>query len=229
MTFGLTTGWNREHLWPNSYGIDSREPAYSDLHNLRAADATVNSARGNKLYDVSDTNSPGYKVVGHAEAPLISTDSDSWEPPDVVKGDIARAVLYMVVRYTGDRTNEPAMFLTDTTGQVNSGTNCMARLTTLLHWHQIDPPDLSERRRNDLVFQRYQGNRNPFVDRPEWVQAAFWPVMTFTLTQGTNHAYRVVTLEASFRRGVTRSPCRRALGRLSAPFPPRCREASGTR
>ena len=42
-TFGLTTGWNREHLWANSYGIDSREPAYCDLHNLRAADATVNS------------------------------------------------------------------------------------------------------------------------------------------------------------------------------------------
>ena len=42
-------------------------------------------------------------------------------------------------------------------------------------------------------------------------------------------AYRVVTLEPSFRRGVARSPCRRALGRLSAPFPPRCREASGTR
>ena len=47
--------------------------------------------------------------------------------------------------------------------------------------------------------------------------------------KGPFHAYRVVTLEASFRRGVTRSPCRRALGRLSAPFPPRCREASGTR
>jgi endonuclease I len=201
-TFALTTGWNREHLWPNSYGIDSREPAYSDLHNLRAADATVNSARGNKFYDRSDTNSPGYKVPGHAEAPLTSTDSDSWEPPDVVKGDIARAVLYMMVRYTGDRTNEPALFLTDATAQVNSVTNCMARLTTLLRWHLADPPDESERRRNDLVFERYQHNRNPFVDRPEWVAPAFWPVLTVTtLTNGVRlqwpGEYTTATVEAS--------------------------------
>src|SRR5688572_14723268 len=45
-TFGTTAGWNREHLWPNSYGLDDREPAFSDLHNLRAIDATVNSTRG---------------------------------------------------------------------------------------------------------------------------------------------------------------------------------------
>ena len=53
-TFGDLTGWNREHVWPNSYGLNGREPAFSDLHNLRAGDATVNSSRGNKLFDVSD-------------------------------------------------------------------------------------------------------------------------------------------------------------------------------
>ena len=38
VSFGITSGWNREHLWPNSYGLDDQEPAYSDLHNLRAED-----------------------------------------------------------------------------------------------------------------------------------------------------------------------------------------------
>jgi endonuclease I len=172
-TFGTTAGWNREHVWPNSYGLDSHEPAYSDLHNLRAADATVNSARGNKFYDISATNTPGYKRPGSPEAPLTSTDIDSWEPPDVVKGDIARALFYMATRYTGDRTNEPALFITDTTIQIGSATNLMGRLATLLRWHLADPVDAGERLRNDRVFERYQHNRNPFVDRPEWVMLAF--------------------------------------------------------
>lgn len=162
-TFGTTEGWNREHLWADSYGLDSREPAYSDLHNLRAADATVNSTRGNKFFDISDTNSPSYKRPASPEAPLTSTDSESWEPPDVVKGDIARAIFYMATRYTGDLTNEPALFTTDSTSQITSTTNLMGRFTTLLHWHFADPVDDRERLRNDLVFDRYQHNRNPFV------------------------------------------------------------------
>ena len=182
-TFGLTTGWNREHLWANSYGIDSTGPAYSDLHHLRAADATVNSTRGNKFFDRSDTNSAGYRNPGSPEASLTTADSDSWEPPDVVKGDIARALFYMAVRYTGDRTNEPALFLTDTTAQITSTTNLMGRLSTLLAWHLADPVDDAERQRNDAVFTRYQHNRNPFVDRPEWVAAAFWPALRVVRSQ----------------------------------------------
>ena len=48
-SFGVSGGWNREHLWPNSYGLDDVEPAFSDLHNLRACDSNMNSARGNKF------------------------------------------------------------------------------------------------------------------------------------------------------------------------------------
>ena len=59
--FGTSTGWNREHLWCNSYGIDKRGPAYSDLHNLKPADASVNSARSNKIYDNSDIKDAKYQ------------------------------------------------------------------------------------------------------------------------------------------------------------------------
>lgn len=173
-SFGLTTGWNREHLWCDSYGLDGREPAYSDLHNLRAEDMNVNSARGNKFFDISDTNSSSYKFPAHVEAPLASTDSDSWEPPAAVRGDIARTLFYMTVRYNGDVGNEPALSLTDSSVQITSTTNFMGRLSTLLRWSQADPVDSAEMLRNDRVYS-YQTNRNPFIDHPEWVTAAFIP------------------------------------------------------
>lgn len=31
-------GWNREHLWPRSYGLIHGHPEFTDLHNLRPAD-----------------------------------------------------------------------------------------------------------------------------------------------------------------------------------------------
>ena len=183
-SFGLTTGWNREHLWCDSYGLDGREPAYSDLNNLRAEDENVNSSRGNKFFDISDTNSAGYRKPAHAEAPLTSTDPDSWEPPASVKGDIARALFYMALRYTGDVGSEPALSLTDATVQITSTTNFMGRLSTLLRWSQADPVDAAEQLRNDRVYS-YQNNRNPFVDRPDWVAAAFIPALSIARASST--------------------------------------------
>ena len=82
-----------------------------------------------------------YKFPAHVEASLPSTDSDSREPPDAVKGDVARPVFYMVVRSTGDHINEPALFPTDWTGQITSSTNLMGQLSTLVQWNRADPVD----------------------------------------------------------------------------------------
>ena len=169
--FGTTSGWNREHLWCNSYGIDKRGPAYSDLHNLKPADASVNSARSNKIYDNSDTSDAKYEKPGHPEAKLTSEDSDSWEPPAEVRGEVARAAFYMDVRYSGDKTNENDLQLTNDLSAISSDTVFFGRLDTLLEWHIADPVDAAERTRNDLVYSDYQKNRNPFVDHPEWVVA----------------------------------------------------------
>jgi hypothetical protein len=116
-------------------------------------------------------------MPAHIEAPLASTDTDSWEPPAFLKGDIARALFYMATRYTGDVTNEPALLLTDATGQISSTTNFMGKLSTLLLWNAADPVDAAEELRNDLVYG-YQTNRNPFVDHPEWVNLTFAPPFT---------------------------------------------------
>ena len=97
--FGTSSGWNREHLWPNSYGIDKRGPAYSDLHNLRPADASVNSARSNKIYDTSDVKDERYQRPGHREA--VSTLGTILYRPDGPKPPKINQL--MVFRTSGTR------------------------------------------------------------------------------------------------------------------------------
>lgn len=197
-------GWNREHLWPNSYGFDiditTTWPALRDLFNLSPCDSGVNSARGNKYYDYSDPTDPNYKKPAHASAPLCSTDTDSWEPPDSMKGDIARAMFYMDVRYAGESSSEPDLVLTDNVGSITNGSPFMGRLSALLSWHQLDPVDASEQKRNDLIYDRYQRNRNPFLDHPEWVASVFAVPVEPRLTMpelGTNAVLRFMIVGGS--------------------------------
>src|SRR5262249_8217274 len=77
------SGWNREHLWPNSYGFDidatTTSPPLSDLFNLLTSDLLLNSARGNKDSDFSDPADLHFRGSAPPNAPLCSTDTDSWE------------------------------------------------------------------------------------------------------------------------------------------------------
>lgn len=158
--------WNREHMWPKSHGFPTESwPAYTDLHHLRPADVTVNSARGTKDFD------DGGDL--HHEATLVHTDTDSWEPPAEVKGDIARAMFYMAVRYEGDRSNEPDLELVEDPAETSSEFSNLAKLSTLLEWNEQDPVSSEEINRNNKVYELYQGNRNPFIDHPEWVDSIF--------------------------------------------------------
>lgn len=192
--FATGTGWNREHMWAQSYGLDGVEPSYSDLFNLRACDENVNSSRGNKYYDTTTTNGTGYAFPAYVEAPQCSTDSDSWEPPLVDRGNIARAMFYMVTRYTGDVANEPALALTDTTASITTANANMGKLSTLLQWHNADPVNAEEMLRNDRIYSLYQTNRNPFVDHPEWVDLTFAPAYTNRPTLNITRAGNGVTL-----------------------------------
>lgn len=167
-------GWNREHCWPNAHGIDDRLPAYSDLYNLRACGEPSNSDRGNLLYDESVPAEGAYQRPAGSTTPLCTQDLNSWEPPLEVKGDLARAMFYMDVRYEGD-AGEPNLILTENTAQISSSATYMGRLSTLLVWHFLDPVSPAEKARLEAAFG-YQGNRNPFVDRPEWVEAIYGDV-----------------------------------------------------
>src|SRR5262245_46696637 len=102
-----------------------------------------------------------------------------------MKGDIARAMFYMDVRYAGESSSEPDLLLTDNVGSITNGSPFMGWLSALLRWHGLDPVDASERNRNDLIYERYQRNRNPFIDHPEWVDAIFLPRLAIrTATNG---------------------------------------------
>ncbi|MER5884023.1 endonuclease [Streptomyces sp. NPDC001941] len=158
---GNTGDWNREHVWAKSHGdFGTATGPGTDLHHLRPEDVRVNGIRDNKDFDKG-----GSAVSG---APGNFTDGDSFEPRDAVKGDVARMVLYMAVRYEGD-DSWPDLEPNDKT---NSGTSpLMGRLSVLKQWNEQDPPDAFEKNRNEVIYARYQKNRNPFIDHPEWVEA----------------------------------------------------------
>ncbi|WP_418062718.1 endonuclease [Pimelobacter simplex] len=157
---GSTGNWNREHTWPQSHGgFGTAGGPGTDLHHLRPEDVTVNSTRGNKDFD------NGGSAV--AQCPDCFTDADSFEPRDSVKGDVARGLMYMAVRYEGG-DGFADLELNDT---VNGTTAYLGKISVLLAWSAADPVSAAERARNDLVYTRYQGNRNPFVDHPEYADA----------------------------------------------------------
>ncbi len=168
-------GWNKEHTWPESRGLGSTGPDQNDVHNLFAADKNVNALRGNLYFDESNPADAGYLSPAATNAPETSRDDDSWEPPDGVKGDLARALFYMDVRYDGMEGDTVDLQLQDA---LTDPTNRMGMLTTLRAWHEADPPDATESNRNEKIFQTYQHNRNPFIDHPEWVACIFDPETT---------------------------------------------------
>ena len=175
---GNNGGWNREHCWPNSLGIVDALPAYSDLFNLRACGEPANSDRANLYYDESTVGAGGYEKPSGPTSQLCSEDFDSWEPPDEVKGDLARAMFYMDIRYEGGGS-EPNLTLTENIALIAANAPYMGRLSTLLVWHFLDAVSPAERTRAEGAFG-YQHNRNPFVDRPEWVEAVYGEVFKLT-------------------------------------------------
>lgn len=155
--------WNREHVWAKSHGFpDEGQWGYTDIHHLRPADVSVNSTRGNKDFDWGGSSI--------AEAPGNLTDADSFEPRAAVRGDVARMMFYMAIRYEGnDATGVGNLELADNVG--TSG-NLFGRRCTLIAWHRADPVDATETRRHGRIVER-QGNRNPFVDYPAWAEELF--------------------------------------------------------
>lgn len=155
---GGANEWNREHTWAKSHGdFGNNPPCGTDAHMIKPTDASVNSARGNKDFDEGGQQ--------HSEATGCYYTEYTWEPRDAVKGDVARIILYMDVRYEGDNGE---LDLTAVDEVNTSPAPKHGRLSTLLQWHEDDPPDAFEINRNNVVYS-YQENRNPFIDHPEFV------------------------------------------------------------
>lgn len=157
--------WNREHVWAKSHGFPSdSQYAFTDAHHLRPADASINSERSNLDFDEGG--------IALTESPENFKDSDSFEPRDEMKGDVARMLFYMDVRYSGEvADNTPDLLLVDYVGTSTDSAE-LGKLCTLYNWHNEDPVSAWEQNRNNIVYE-FQGNRNPFIDHPEWVQPIF--------------------------------------------------------
>ena len=198
-------GYNREHTWPNSYGLNNGSGhgtyPYADLHHLFVSDSSYNTIRGNRpwahffspsgLTEQVTLTSNGRGGAGGTPFPgdsnwYASGTPGRWMVWSGRKGDVARAALYMDVRYDGtphsDSTEEIDLILTDdpaligTVDLVSSPKRAwMGELTTIIRWHLEDPVDSLEIRRNNLIHDASgqgiatsQGNRNPFIDNPTW-------------------------------------------------------------
>ncbi|MDP3580857.1 MAG: endonuclease, partial [Ignavibacteria bacterium] len=152
--------WNREHVWSKSHGNFGTDiGAGTDAHHLRPENPSINGLKSNLDFDMGGSIVPG--------ATTNKYDSDSWEPRDEVKGDIARTIFYMAVRYEGEN-GEPDLEVVDYIPSSPNNEPKYGKLNTLLKWNLQDPPDDAEINRNNVVYS-FQKNRNPFVDYPNWV------------------------------------------------------------
>jgi endonuclease I len=155
------TTYNREHVFCCSWlGIDTPSNSYvgvgSDLFELRPCNPGVNSSRSNDPFG-SDSSAGGY---GH--------NGVYWYPGDADAGTIARTMFYMATRWS-----DLGLTLGEVTGTPAYGSKVGGDLSSLLRWHYKHGVDNFERRRNDLIYDNYQHNRNPYVDHPEYVWAVF--------------------------------------------------------
>jgi endonuclease I len=196
---GIT--YNREHTWPNSLGFaNANLAAYTDTHMLWLSDTDHNAKRGNKPFgncasgcsELATEANQG--VGGPGQSNWYRTpdgNAGTFQAWDHRKGEMARAIFYMAIRYEGIAAEAahdgviPDLELTDDRSRIVTTANTapkayMGLLSDLLAWHLADPPDAEEIARNDLI-QAFQGNRNPFADHPEWATRALfesvWPAV----------------------------------------------------
>ncbi len=158
--------YNREHIIPQSF-FNEQSPMVADIHFIRATDGKVNGMRSNypfgKVGNATFTSMNGSKL-GNSVSPGYS--GTVFEPIDEFKGDVARMIFYFVTRY---EVELPSF----SSGNILGGSSFpglqLWELNQLMAWHAMDPVSDAERGRNNASYT-YQGNRNPFIDNPAYVE-----------------------------------------------------------
>ncbi len=162
--------YSREHVWPKSKASFHIKDGGCDIHHLRPENTAVNSTRRNYIFGNVRGVLKDYKTDQYEGRDVLyySSTENRVELNDNVKGDVARILLYVYVRW-----EEPNLYMdveNPVTGpeeeDINTGERVIESLDTLLQWCQEDPVDQWEMVRNDKC-QDIQGNRNVFIDYPE--------------------------------------------------------------
>lgn len=156
-------GMNAEHTWCQSMGA-KEGPAQADLHHIFPVDAGANSSRNNlpfgEVLPGEGTMLPDFLGDGlHSRMGRGSAGKDVFEPRADHRGDVARAMFYIYIRYVNGAKNLGAFRLD----------NFKLEQDTLLRWAVTDPVTAAEKARNEAIYH-VQGNRNPFVDHPEYIK-----------------------------------------------------------
>jgi len=170
--------YNREHLMPQSW-FSSAQPMKSDIHHVVPSDGKVNGIRGHyPLANVASANWVTENGSKRGSCAVAGYSGTVFEPIDEFKGDIARIYFYMATRYENEIGSwENAN--SDGSDPVLDGSSDHVfenwYLDMLIAWHTADPVSLREEDRNNAAYN-YQGNANPFIDHPEWVNAIWNPI-----------------------------------------------------
>jgi len=168
---GESDCYNGEHVVPQST-YNSNSPMVGDIHQLLPTDGYVNNRRNN--FPFANITNPTWTSTNGSKLGNVSLTGYSglaFEPIDEFKGDMARILFYFATRYetqVDSWTSFP--MLNGTENQVFKP----AFLEILKTWHQNDPVSPKEIYRNDKAYI-YQGNRNPYIDHPEYVTAIWGP------------------------------------------------------
>ena len=162
--------YNREHSWPKSW-FGSQTTPECDLHHIFPTDGFVNAQRSNfpfgEVQSASWTSRNGSKL-GTCKSSL-GYSGTVFEPIDAYKGDFARALMYMSVRYYGEDNNWGSSDMT------NKSEILPWAIAMLMDWNEQDPVSQKEIDRNNAIYADYQHNRNPFVDHPEYARIIWDP------------------------------------------------------
>ena len=193
-------GFNQEHIWAKSLGFDDNSAEYAagargDLMHLWAGNGRVNGQYHNNYYygyvdkdrNYTDAGSDYTYLSGNLKgySKTLGGDVTVFEPQDSDKGDIARAIFYMVARYNylsgsdsdGINAANPNLELVNELASYpgkngytssTSKTGKMGLIQDLLEWNELDPVDEYEIHRNNILYNNYTNNRNPFIDFPQW-------------------------------------------------------------
>lgn len=161
--------YNREHSWPSSWFNDQSTPR-TDLHHIFPTDGWVNNKRGN--YAFGEVRSASWTSRNGSKLGSCKTSGFSgtvFEPIDEYKGDLARAIMYMSVRYYTEDSGWGTSDMT-TKSEIKPWA-----IQMLMRWNEQDPVSQKEIDRNNAIYNDYQHNRNPFVDHPEYARMIWDP------------------------------------------------------
>ncbi|HSV16259.1 MAG TPA: endonuclease, partial [Tepidisphaeraceae bacterium] len=148
----------------------------SDEFELRPANPTINSTRNDNWYGYGSLRGTGANT-GYGN--VTSGGSTYWYPGDADRGDVARSLFYMATRYGQNQATGTNLTLANGPSPTDGSRYVMGDLASLLKWNYEDGVDNFERRRNQIIYSSalnptyYQGNRNPYIDHPEYVWSVF--------------------------------------------------------